>query len=303
MRTMLEKRFRRCIAREKGQTLVLVLCFLALGGLTIANSLNFVTTCIDDVKIHQSNMVELYSADAGIQKAIWSLTRNEIMISPGQNVTMDQFLLNTKAVDVNIYNTYESGNRTFRIISVASTGNRSGTTVKAFVECEIGFFYVGTWDMYETGRFEMAENETYAGNIWLTAGNGAVVGGNFTGNIYAEEGNIIIENGGVVTGDIYLLKGNIRIYADSQILGKICLRDGNVQLLEPGARVETEEIHVGNNVGLTDNTTVVGDIYSANIVFFDGGGTHDGTWYETDIADYECPMLDGLVTTYSYEIE
>ncbi|HEY95760.1 MAG TPA: polymer-forming cytoskeletal protein [Dehalococcoidia bacterium] len=301
MRTEIEKRFRRYIGREKGQTLVLVLCFLALGGLTIANSLNFVTTSIDNVKIHQSQMVELYSADAGLEKAIWSLTRNEIPIVPGEEVDMAQFLMNSKAVDVNIFNTFESGNRTFRITSTASTGNRSGTTVKSYVECEIGFFYVGTWDMYETGRFEMAENETYTGNIWLTAGNGAVVGGNFTGNIYAEEGNIIVEDGGIVTGDIYLLKGNIRIYADSKILGKICLRDGNVQLLEPGAYVETDEIHVGNNVRITADTTVVGDIYSAAVQNI--GGTHDGTWYPTNIADYECPMLDGLVTTYSYEIQ
>src|SRR4030042_2140923 len=145
MQTKIENRFRRCIGREKGQALILVLCFLALGGLTISISLNFVTTCINGVRIHQSHMLELYSADAGLEKAIWSLTRNEIPISPGDEIDIAQFLMNSKTIGVNIYNTYETGNRTFRITSVASTANRSSTTVKAYVECEIGFFSVGFW--------------------------------------------------------------------------------------------------------------------------------------------------------------
>ena len=300
MRTEIEKRFRRCIGKEKGQALVLVLCFLALGGLTITNSLNFVTTCIDNVKIHKSQMVELYSADAGLEKAIWSLTRDEIEITPGENVTIAELLLNSKNVDVNIFNTYESGNRTFRITSTAFTGNRSGTTVKSYVECLISFFHIGPWDK-RPGKFELAENETYTGNLWLTEGNGLDSGGNMTGNIFAMEGNFIFHDGAIVIGDIYLAVGNINIDSGAKIYGDICLGQGNITLDDEGTLIEGE-IRVWGNVKIRTNSSVVGDIYSTQVQT-SGGGTHTGNWTYTDNDTYTCPMLDGLVTTYSYEIQ
>jgi cytoskeletal protein CcmA (bactofilin family) len=299
---MLEKRIRRSIGREKGQTLVLVLCFLALGGLTIANSLNFVTTCIDDVRIHQTQMVELYSADAGLEKAIWSLTRNEIEMVPGDTVNMTKFLMNSKIVDVNIFNTDASGNRTFRIISTASTGNRSGTTVKSFVECEIGFFYIGDWDMYPTGNFFLGDNESYTGNIWIEEGHGIDTGGNITGNIYCDEGLFNFHDGAIVIGDIYLAAGNILITGGSKIYGNICLGQGNITLEDPNTLIEGE-IHVVGNVKIRFDSSVDGDIYSEGLTI-NSGGTHiDGEWEYTDNTSYTCPMLDGLVTTYSYEIQ
>jgi len=300
MQTEIEKRIRRCTGKEKGQTLVLVLCFLALGALTIANSLNFVITSIDDVKIHQSNMVELYSADAGLEKAIWSLTRNKIAMGPGDEIDTAQFLLNSKTVDVNIYNTYESGNRTFRIISTASTENRSSTTVKSYVECKISFLYTGNWDK-QSGKFELAENETYTGNLWLLDGNGIDCGGNMTGNIYAKEGNFGFHDGANVTGNIYLEKGNIDIDSGAEIHGTICLGEGNITLDDLDTLIEGE-IHVWGNVKIRTNSTVVGDIYSTQVQT-SGGGIHFGDWTYTDNSTYSCPLIDGLVTTYSYEIQ
>ena len=300
MRTKIEKRFRHCIGKERGQTLVLVLCFLAIGGCTIATSLNFLTTCINDVKIHQSQMVELYSADAGLEKAIWSLTRNEIVIVPGDTVNMTEFLLNSKTVDVNIYNTYESGNRTFRIISTASTGNRSGTTVKSYAECLISFFHIGAWDK-RPGKFELADNETYTGNLWLLEGNGIDCGGNMTGNIFAKEGNFSFHDGAIVTGDIYLEVGNINIDSGAKLYGDICLGFGNITLDDVDTLIEGE-IRVWGNVKIRTNSSVIGDIYSTNVQI-SGGGTHTGNWTYTDNDTYTCPMIDGKVTTYSYEIE
>ncbi len=297
---MLRKRFRRCSDRENGQTLVLMLCFLALGGLTIANSLNFVTTCVDDVEIHQSQMVELYSADAGLEKAIWSLTRDEIEIAPGENVTMAGLFLNSKSVDVNIFNTFESGNRTFKITSTASTGNRSGTTVKSYVECLISFFHIGPWDK-RPAKFVLAENETYIGNLWLTEGNGIDCGGNMTGNIFAHEGNFSFHDGAIVIGDIYLAVGNIVIDSGAKIYGDICLGQGNITLDDEGTLIEGE-IRIWGNIKIRTESSVIGDIYSTQVQT-SGGGTHTGNWTYTDNDTYTCPMLDGLVTTYSYEIQ
>ncbi|UCD08617.1 MAG: polymer-forming cytoskeletal protein [Dehalococcoidales bacterium] len=299
MRTMLERISRRCIGQEHGQALLLTLILLAIGGLTIATSLNFVYTSLDSVKISQSHMVELCSADAGLEEAIWSLTRNEIPITPGDEVDIAQYLLNSKSIDVNIYNTFESGNRTFRITSIASTENRSSTTVRSYVECQIGFFHIGLWDE-QPGKFVLTANETYTGNLHLVDGNGLDCGGNMTSNIYAEEGNFGFHDGAVVIGDIYLVEGNIKISSGAKIYGDICLGKGNITLEDAGTLIEGE-IHVWGNVKIMHaDATVVGDIYSTNILVH---GTHTGNWTYTDNTTYECPMLDGVVTTYSYEIQ
>ena len=57
--------------------LILVLVLLALGGLTIATSLNYVSTLIYDNQVSGWAMDCMYSAGAGVEYAIWALENDE----------------------------------------------------------------------------------------------------------------------------------------------------------------------------------------------------------------------------------
>ncbi len=61
------------LSSENGQALPIVLAFLALGGLTIAMSLNYTTTSLKGSQILQEKMKGVYAAGAGVEHALWSL--------------------------------------------------------------------------------------------------------------------------------------------------------------------------------------------------------------------------------------
>ncbi|HEY94008.1 MAG TPA: hypothetical protein G4O15_03625 [Dehalococcoidia bacterium] len=64
---------------QRGVALVMVLALLALGGLTIAGSLNYVSTIIYDNRLSGYAMDCMYSAGAGIEYAIWALENDEVI--------------------------------------------------------------------------------------------------------------------------------------------------------------------------------------------------------------------------------
>lgn len=58
---------------ERGQVLPIVLALLALGGLTIAASLNYVSTGLNSGRIIDMKVKGIYAAEAGIEDALWSI--------------------------------------------------------------------------------------------------------------------------------------------------------------------------------------------------------------------------------------
>ena len=65
--------------RQRGMALIMVLALLALGGLTIAGSLNYSTTILFDNRISGYAMDCMYSAGAGVEYAIWALEKGEVI--------------------------------------------------------------------------------------------------------------------------------------------------------------------------------------------------------------------------------
>ena len=64
---------KQLLSSEKGQALPIVLAVLALGGLTIAMSLNYTSTSLNSSRILQEKMKGVYAAGAGVEDALWSL--------------------------------------------------------------------------------------------------------------------------------------------------------------------------------------------------------------------------------------
>jgi hypothetical protein len=74
---------RQFLGGEKGQALPIVLALLAIGGLTIAASLNYATTSLNASRILQEDMKGVYAADAGVEDVLWCLGHG---ISPSQQL-------------------------------------------------------------------------------------------------------------------------------------------------------------------------------------------------------------------------
>lgn len=58
------------VGNQKGQALIIILGLLAIGGLTIAALLTYMTTGLKAVQIHEKKTNEFYAADAGVEDAI-----------------------------------------------------------------------------------------------------------------------------------------------------------------------------------------------------------------------------------------
>jgi len=63
------------LSSEKGQALPIVLALLAIGGLTIASSLNYATTSLNAGRIVNEGMKGGYAAEAGVEDALWCLKK------------------------------------------------------------------------------------------------------------------------------------------------------------------------------------------------------------------------------------
>jgi len=55
--------------------LILVLCFLAIGGLTIANLLALTDTGVTAGKVYDEKIRLQYAADAGLEDILWKMQK------------------------------------------------------------------------------------------------------------------------------------------------------------------------------------------------------------------------------------
>ncbi|MDP3878931.1 MAG: hypothetical protein Q8Q07_01320, partial [Dehalococcoidales bacterium] len=67
---------KRFLGGQKGQALPIVLCMLAVGGLTVSGSLNYATTNLKGSNITIESLRAAYAAEAGIENTLWSLLNN-----------------------------------------------------------------------------------------------------------------------------------------------------------------------------------------------------------------------------------
>ncbi len=72
---------------EKGQALILVLCFMVLGGLTIVTLLTLVSTGLKTGQMYEGRTKLHYAADAGLEDALWKSQKEQIPLEHGDYVT------------------------------------------------------------------------------------------------------------------------------------------------------------------------------------------------------------------------
>jgi hypothetical protein len=129
---------KKLIRDETGQTLIMALILLLLGGLIVAPLLSYMGTGLASGGVYEKKAAELYAADAGVEDAVWKLQHPDeagylpcSAGSPPRNYTISD--VNGKSVDVTITCHLDDENgRTYGIESIA-TGDGSGTKIDAYI--------------------------------------------------------------------------------------------------------------------------------------------------------------------------
>ena len=126
------KRLRRAMKeinrRQNGQVLIIVLIVLALGGIVLAPTLNHAASSIKHQQLIETDALELYAADSGIDYALFKMSNGETDIG--------DYPLNGKTVSVDIT---DMGDGSYLITSTATSAGGSNTTIRTGVSSSGGF--------------------------------------------------------------------------------------------------------------------------------------------------------------------
>jgi hypothetical protein len=115
---------------QSGQALIIALIFLLFVVLIITPLLILMSTTSKSAAVYSQNTESLYSADAGVQDAIWQMKQN---LSNPNTGTINNLSINGTGVTVTI----TSSGTDYLIVSKA-TGTRGSTTVNSLVSVSAG---------------------------------------------------------------------------------------------------------------------------------------------------------------------
>ena len=226
---------------QKGQALPVALVILAAGILIITPFLSHASSNVTGSRIYGQAITEQYSADAGVEYAIWSLQNGELDVP--------EFTINTNTVNVT---TEDEGEGNYKITSVATGDDGSSITIEATVLITVQFSDDG-FTIFE-GNFTLKKGKIYTGDIYVKGNVQLQQGAIINGNVCAE-GNIQLDGGAVINGNV-CAGGNVQLDREATINGNV-YAGGNVQLKQ-GAVIDGD-VHAGGDIQLDQGAVITGD--------------------------------------------
>ena len=177
---------KRFIRDEKGQTMVLALILLVVGGLIIAPLLAYMSTGLIAGEVYERRTAELYAADAGVEDAFWQLKQpdpdpDKVPTTVGQALTYPLGSpVNNKTIEVTIdMLSGTEGGGIYKVTSTATSAGGSDTTIESYVQTMPIF-----WDhaITSTGDITLQPNSVVYGDVMgnITVDKGTVYGSNST---------------------------------------------------------------------------------------------------------------------------
>ena len=171
------------VGDEKGAALILALILLLIGGLISAALLNHMGSGILVGEVHERRTAELYSADAGVEDAIWKLQQGEVAACPAQPIE-PPFNINVNGKNVTVYIEYDVDVGMYKITSVAITNGDGGggvaaidssTTVEVYVEA-MAFDLLGG-ALVSMSSIDFSKDCVVAGDVYYV---GEITGSDYT---------------------------------------------------------------------------------------------------------------------------
>jgi Tfp pilus assembly protein PilX len=126
---------KRLVRDEKGQTLILALILLVVGGLITAPLLAYMSTGLIAGQVYENKTAQLYAADAGAEDAVWKI-QNQVdevkyLYCGGGNHSWSYDISEVNGKNVAVTITWVN-NGTYRVDSIA-TADGSGTEIEAYI--------------------------------------------------------------------------------------------------------------------------------------------------------------------------
>jgi predicted acyltransferase (DUF342 family) len=273
---------------EKGQALPLAIAALALGTMVITPFLGHASSSLIGSHVYEQGIAELYSGDAGIEYAIWSLQSGALEVSENTTETLPEFTINSQTVAVRVENT---GSNIYRVTATATSADNHSTTIESYV-----MYGGGGWssdgdidgdtegDIYIDGDASIGSNVTVDGSVYATGNVTLVNNAEVTGDVVAG-GDLELSNNGVIGGDVsaggdLTLNNNSEI-GSLEVGGNVCA-GGNVRL-ENNTIIYGSVVTTGNT-DMNGNATIKGDVYIDNTIatiIIDNNARIEGSVYIT----------------------
>lgn len=275
---------------QKGQALPLALLALAIGMLTIAPFLGHVSSSLIGSRIYEQAISEQYSADAGVEYAIWNLQSGESEVPEGEELELPQFTLNSKTVNVTIEN---QGEQIYKITSIATSDDGSSSTIESYVLIIVGLFDGGFTTF--PGGLTLDQGEEYTGSVYAEGDVQLDQDATITGGVYAE-GDVQLDQNVTINGNVYA-EGDVQLDQGAVINGDVCA--GGYVHLDQGAVINGNVYAVGD-VQLSQDATINGNVYAGGDVQRHQDATITGDYP----LPYEgCPLfLFGSIGIQTWEI-
>jgi len=155
---------KRLIRDEKGYILIAALLVLLVVGLISGPVLSYMVSGLRAGHVFETGAAELYAADGGVTYALWKI--KDSGLCPGNLPQSYPINVDGKSVAVNITN---AGGGTYKVISNATTGNNSHTTVVAYVDVTFTSFLdnaiTSNGDVWIQNKVTVNGTVQYGGNL------------------------------------------------------------------------------------------------------------------------------------------
>ena len=132
---------KRLIRDEKGQTMIMALVLLVVGGLIMTPLLAYMSTGLITGEVYERKTAELYAADAGVEDACWQLKQTDpvsdkVPTTPGQSLNYSlNSPVNNKEIEVTIdMISGTAGGGIYKVTSTATSAGGSNTTIESYVQ-------------------------------------------------------------------------------------------------------------------------------------------------------------------------
>ncbi len=190
---------------ESGMALPLALVLLTVGAFLVIPVISLMTTNLQAVRQVDQLTKEYYSADAGIEMALWHVQYDPDFTLPAEGgpAWTSNFSLNDMPVEISIS---KQADEPYRVTSTATSPDGKDTTIDCFIQVA-GATGGDVWDY---AVVSLGGDITLSGNADVASD--AVLGGDCysNGNITLN-GNAGIDGNASATGDITLNGGNAHI--------------------------------------------------------------------------------------------
>ncbi len=203
---------KRIYKSESGLALPLALVLLVVGALFVVPALALLSTTLNANQVVDQSDLELYAADAGVEKAIWHMENDGDFAFPeeGSEVTIDfDEALNGKTVSITVENEGDLG---YKIISEASGNGEGSTTVTAYVT--LAAQEGGTApSIFDFAAASLDGDVDMVGSSWIYSDPRG------DGDIFANLGDVNLVGSSIVEGDAGAT-GEINITGSADIQGE-----------------------------------------------------------------------------------